>query len=424
MGTELSAGLTTFLTLSYILIVNPQILSAAGMPFDGVLFATCAASGAATLIMGLWARLPVALAPGMGLNAFFALVVVPMLVKAGHSPDRAWPTALGAVFLSGVIFLVLSLFRGRELLFGAIPATLKLAIGGGIGLFISLIGFENGALVRAHPATLVTLGDLHSAPALLTLLGLLVNAVLLARGVRGAVLFGMLAVTAVAILVGQATLPTSWVALPAPSSTFLKLDIAGAFRFGLLNAILAFTFVDIFDTVGTLIGVSRQGRLLDAEGKLPRLSQALLADAIGTILGALCGTSTITSYLESAAGIAAGGRTGLTAVTVAFLFFAALLFSPVFRAVPKSATAPVLILVGALMLSHLRHLEWDDLTEVIPAFLTITGIVFAFSIAEGLAFGFLSYALIKLFAGRAREVSGLCWVMAALFAARYLLVAR
>ncbi|MBW2733467.1 MAG: NCS2 family permease [Deltaproteobacteria bacterium] len=420
--TEVIAGTTTFMTMAYILVVNPQILSTTGMPFDAVLFATAICSGLATLIMGLWARYPIALAPGMGLNAYFAFVVAPQLATVTGSKEAGWQAALGAVFFSGALFFLLSLFRVREAIINGVPASLKMAISGGIGLFIALIGFQNGGLVKAHPVTLITTGDLHSSKAWLTLLGLLIVAALMARGFRGAALVGIVAITVLAVALGEAAMPGSVGALPSPSKTFFALNIPAAFSAGLLNVVFAFFFVDLFDTIGTLIGVAEQGGFLDEEGRLPRADRALLADAVGTLLGALLGTSTVTSYIESASGIAAGGRSGLSSVVTAALFFLAIFFAPLFRIVPPMATAPVLIVVGALMVANVRKIAWDDLSEAIPAFLTLAGIAFSYSIADGMALGFVSYAAVKALAGHWRHVSVMSWVLALLFVLRYALL--
>ncbi|MCK5800466.1 MAG: NCS2 family permease [Deltaproteobacteria bacterium] len=417
--TEIVAGVTTFMTMSYILVVNPQLLSAAGMPFDGVLFATCVSSALATTLMALLARYPIALAPGMGLNAYFAFVVTPHLAKILGSQEAAWHAALGAVFFSGSLFLILSVFKARERIVDAIPTSLKLAISGGIGLFIAMIGFQNGALIKAHPKTLVTLGDIHSTHALLTLLGLLIIGILLARGVKAAALIGILTITVIAIFTGDTPAPSQIVALPRPHGTFLALDLAGAWRAGLAHIVFAFFFVDLFDTIGTLVGVAEQGDFLDEDGKLPRASGALLADALGTLVGALLGTSTVTSYIESASGIAAGGRSGLASLVTAALFAVALLFSPLLRVVPPMATAPVLIVVGALMIRNVKRIAWDDISEALPAFLTLAGIAFSFSIADGMALGFIAYALIKALAGKHRDVRPTMWILAGLFALRY-----
>ena len=411
-GREIGAGIATFLTMAYIIVVNPSVLAEAGVPFQGALFATCVAAAAATLVMGLVANYPFALAPGMGLNAYFAYSVVGGL-------GVPWQTALGAVFLSGVIFLLLTAGRIRALIVDAIPDPVKHATGAGIGLFIAFIGLRNGGLVEADPATIVRLGQVHSTGALLVLGGLVLSGALMARGRRSAILVGIVAVTAAAMLLGLDPLPQHVFALPEPGSTLLKLDIRGALGLGLLDIVFVFLFVDMFDTVGSLLGLAEQGGYLKEDGTLPRVNRALFADAGGTVVGALLGTSTVTTYIESAAGIGAGGRTGLTAVTVAVLFLLASFFAPLASAVPGIATAPALILVGVLMTRAITRVNWDDLTDALPAFVTAIGMPLTFSIANGIALGFLTYAGVKLVAGRGRQVPWLVWVLAGLFLVRY-----
>jgi AGZA family xanthine/uracil permease-like MFS transporter len=412
VGRELSAGLATFLTMAYIVVVNPALLAEAGVPFEGALFATCIASAAATLIMGLVANYPFALAPGMGLNAYFAYSVVGAL-------GVPWQTALGAVFLSGVIFILLTAGRIRALIVDAIPGPVKHATAAGIGLFIAFIGLRNGGLVVADPATFVRLGAIGAKGPLLVLGGLLLSGALMARGRRSAILVGIASVTVAAMLLGLDPLPRDVFALPDPRGTFLQLDIRGALGLGLLDIVFVFLFVDMFDTVGSLLGLAHQGGFLREDGSLPRVNRALAADAGGTMIGALLGTSTVTTYIESAAGIGAGGRTGLTAVTVAFLFILASFFAPLAAAVPGIATAPALILVGVLMTQAITLVKWHDTTEALPAFITAIAMPLTFSIANGIALGFLTYAGIKLLAGRAREVGWLVWLLAALFLARF-----
>ena len=409
---EVMAGIATFLTMAYIVVVNPSVLSSAGVPFEGALFATCAAAATATLIMGLVANYPFALAPGMGLNAYFAYSVVGAL----HVP---WQTALGAVFLSGVIFMLLTAGRIRALIVDAIPDPVKHATAAGIGLFIAFIGLRNGGLVVADPTTIVRLGEIGSKGPLLVLGGLVLSGALMARGRRSAILVGIAAVTAAAMLLGLDPLPHDVFALPDPSGTLLQLDVRGAIGLGLLDIVFVFLFVDMFDTVGSLLGLAQQGGFLAADGSLPRVNRALAADAGGTMIGALFGTSTVTTYIESAAGIGAGGRTGLTAVTVAVLFVLASFFAPLAAAVPSIATAPALILVGVLMTQAITLVKWHDTTEALPAFVTAITMPLTFSIANGIALGFLTYAGIKLLAGRAREVGWLVWILAALFLVRF-----
>lgn len=410
--TEVAAGVTTFLTMAYIIFVNPAILGEAGVPFAGALFATCLASAVGSLLMGLLANYPFALAPGMGLNAYFTYTVVKGL---GHD----WRVALGAVFLSGVVFLILTLARIRTLIVDAIPLTLKTSVAAGIGLFIAFIGLKNAGVVAASPATFVTLGHITSKPVVLMLIGLLLTAALMSRGYKSAIIIGILAVTAAAIALGIAKPPTTLVQKPDWQSAFLQLDIRGALSVGLLDIVFVFLFVDMFDTIGSLMGLGQQAGYLTADGKLPRVNRALLTDAIATIAGSLFGTSTVVTYIESATGVSEGGRTGLTAVVVAFLFLLATFFAPLAGAIPPIATAPALVLVGALMIRSVLSIKWDDLTEALPAFLTLLAMPLTFSIANGLALGFIFYALLKLLTGRAREASPMVYVLAVLFILRY-----
>jgi len=416
--TELLAGLTTFMTMAYIIFVNPSIVSATGMPFDAVLIATAVSAAFATLCMAFLANYPFALAPGMGLNAYFTYTVV---LGRGIS----WETALGAVFLSGVIFIILSLTRVREAIIDAVPETLKLAVSGGIGLFIAFIGAQNAGWVVNSDATLVTLGKLTETGPALALAGTLLTGGLLALRVRGAILWGILATAVLSVLLGLSPVPTTLVEMPRFSDwqpVLGKLDIPGALRLGLLEIVLVFVFVDMFDTVGTLVGVSTRAGFLDAQGRLPRARQALLSDAIGTVAGSIFGTPTVTSYIESSSGVAAGGRTGLTAVTVAMLFLLSLLFAPVVRMVADVpfATAPALVVVGALMMQVVSRIKWDDASDAIPAFFTIVAMPFSYSIANGIALGFISYVVVKLLAGKGREVPWLTYALAIAFALRFI----
>jgi adenine/guanine/hypoxanthine permease len=410
--TEVEAGVTTFLTMAYILVVNPLILADAGVPIEGALFATAAAAAIGCVLMGVLANYPFALAPGMGLNAYFSYTVV-------LGMGVPWETALGAVFISGVVFTVLTLVRVRELAIRAIPLGLKLATGAGIGLFIAFIGLHNAGIVRASEATLVALGPVREAAPLLALGGLLLTGGLLARGWKSAIIVGIVATAAAAFLLGVAPPPRGVVALPDPSGTFLRMDLSGALALGLLQVVFVFLFVDLFDTVGTLVGLGQQAGALTPEGELPRAQRALLADSVATVAGATLGTSTVTSYIESSTGIAEGGRTGLTAVTAGALFALAVFLSPLAAAVPAVATAPALIVVGSLMLRAVASIAWDDPTEAIPAFLVVVGMPLTFSIADGLALGFVAYPVVKLIAGRGGEVSPLVYGVAALFLLRY-----
>ncbi len=408
---ELLAGLTTFMTMAYVVVVNPRILSEAGMPVDGVLFATCISAAIATLVMGLWANYPIALAPGMSLNAYFTYSIV-----IGRSVP--WQTALGVVFLSGVLFLILTLTNIREQIVNGIPDCLKHGTAAGIGLFIAFIGFRNANIIVANSATFVALGKLSDHEVILALLGVLLIAILMARRIGSAILIGILVVTIAGIPLGVSHWPQHLFSLPHPSGTFLKLDLRSAAKLGLGELVFVFFFVDLFDNVGTLVGVCEEGGFM-RDGKLPHASRALLADAFGTIVGALTGTSTVTSYIESAAGVAAGARTGLGNLLIAALFFGAMFCAPIVAAIPSYATAPALILVGALMCGAVARVKWDDFTDAVPAFLTLIATPLTFSIATGLSMGLLSFTFLKLFSGRAREISPLIWVLSVLFLLRY-----
>jgi AGZA family xanthine/uracil permease-like MFS transporter len=409
---ELLAGLTTFMTMAYVVVVNPRILSEAGMPVEGVLFATCISAAIATLVMGFWANYPIALAPGMSLNAYFTYSIV-----IGRGVP--WQTALGVVFLSGVLFLILTLTNVREQIVNGIPDCLKHGTAAGIGLFIAFIGFRNANIIVANSATFVALGKLSDKQVILALLGVLLIAILMARRVGSAILIGIVAITIAGIPLGVSHWPHHLFSLPHPSGTFLKLDLRSATKIGLGELVFVFFFVDLFDNVGTLVGVCEQGGFL-RDGKLPRASRALLADAFGTIVGALTGTSTVTSYIESAAGVAAGARTGLGNIVIAGLFFAAMFCAPIVAAIPSYATSPALILVGALMCGAVARVKWDDFTDAVPAFLTLIATPLTFSIATGLSMGLLSFTFLKLFSGRAKEISALIWVLSALFLLRYI----
>jgi AGZA family xanthine/uracil permease-like MFS transporter len=414
--TEIMAGVTTFLTMAYIIFVNPAILSNAGMDRDAVFVATCLAAALSCLIMGLYANYPIALAPGMGLNAYFAFTLVKTM-------GLSWQVALGAVFISGVLALLLSVSPVREWLFNAIPKTLKIAISAGIGLFLGIIALENAGIVVAHPATLVTIGDVAKAPVVLAAFGFILMVALDARRVPGSVIIAILVTTALGVIFGVS--PAGGVVAMPPSlaPTFLQLDILGAIYAGLITIIIVLLFVDLFDTAGTLIGVAHRAGLLAPDGTLPRLRKALIADSSATMIGALLGTSNTTSYIESAAGVKAGGRTGLTAVTVAVLFLLALFLAPLAGTVPKYATAPALLFVACLMTRGLMEIDWEDPTEYAPAVVTALSMPLTFSIATGIAFGFITYAGIKLIAGRYREVSVAVAVLAILFLARFAYVA-
>ena len=410
--TEVLAGTTTFLTMAYIIFVNPDILSAAGMPRDAVFVATCLAAAIGSLIMGLYANYPIAIAPGMGLNAYFAFAVV-------GSMGFTWQQALGAVFISGVLFILVSLFRLREWIVNAIPRSLKFAISAGIGLFLAIIGLKNAGLIAGHQATLVTLGDLHQPGVLMAVAGFILIVALEQRKVPGAIIIGILAVTGVSVALGLSKLTGIVAVPPSLAPTFMQLDIAGALNIGLLSVILTFFLVELFDATGTLVGVAHRAGLLDKDGRLPRLKKALLADSTAIVAGAGLGTSSATAYIESAAGTSVGGRTGLTAVVVALLFLAALVFSPLASAVPSYATAPALCYVAVLMIRGLAEIDWEDLTEAAPAVITAITMPFTFSIAHGIAFGFISYAALKLLTGRYRELSPAVAVIAVVFILKF-----
>ena len=406
--TELLAGLTTFLTMAYILFVNPSLLSEAGMDRGAVFVATCLAAAIGSAIMGLVANYPIALAPGMGLNAFFTYTVV---LTMGYT----WQVALGAVFLSGAIFFALSIFKIREWIINSIPLPLRSGIAAGIGLFLAIIALKNAGIVVDHPATLVTLGDLSSGDALLACLGFFVIAGLYYRQVTGAVMIGILLVTVLSIVLGLSKLDGVVSMPPSLMPTLMQLDIAGALDIGLISVIFAFLFVDLFDTSGTLVGVAQKADLLDKDGKMPRVGRALLADSTATMAGAALGTSTTTSYIESAAGISAGGRTGLTALTVAALFLLSLFFAPLAGAVPAFATAPALLFVAVLMTSSLARIDWDDLSVAAPVVVAALAMPLTFSIANGIAFGFIAWTAIKLLAGQWRQLNPALWILSALF---------
>ncbi len=413
---ELLAGLTTFLALAYIVPTNSGILSDAGMPFEAVVMATCISAFFATLLMGLYANYPFALAPGMGLNAYFAYSIV---IGMGVS----WQTALGAVFISGVIFLLLSVTTVREKIINAVPMSLKYAIAAGIGLFLAFIGLQNSGIVVSNPATFVALGDFGSASTLLAIIGLLITAALVVRRVRGGILLGILITTIIGIPMGVTSLPdriVSWPSFATWAPVFGQLDIASALNLGLTTVIFAFFFVDLFDTAGTLIGLSDKAGYLDEKGNLPRVGKALVTDSVGTMVGSVFGTSTVTTYIESSAGIAEGGRTGLTSVTVAVLFLVALVFTPVIAIIPGAATAPALILIGAMMISSLGKIEWEDMSVAIPAFLAMIVMPLTYSIANGIFLSFVAYSFIMLVTGRISESSPIIHALSVLFILKFI----
>lgn len=411
--TEVLAGITTFLTMAYIIFVNPAILADAGIDRGAAFVATCLAAAIGTAIMGLYANYPVALAPGMGLNAYFTYGVV---LGMGHS----WQVALGAVFVSGVLFLILSLLPVREKIINAIPTSQKFAIGAGIGLFLGLIGLKNAGIVVDNPATLVGLGQLMTPLVGMAILGFFLIAILDYRKVPGAIMISILGVTILGIVLGLSPFGGIVSAPPSLAPTFLAMDISGALSLGLLTIVFAFLMVDLFDTAGTLVAVAPRAGLLDADGKLKRLGKALLADSTATVAGAALGTSTTTSYIESAAGIRVGGRTGLTAVVVAILFVLAIFFAPLAGSIPAYATAPALIFVACVMASSLARVDWEDLTEYLPAVVTAIMMPFAFSIATGIGLGFITYVVIKTATGRVKDVHPVMAAVAFVFLLKFI----
>jgi AGZA family xanthine/uracil permease-like MFS transporter len=421
--TEAAAGFTTFLTMVYIVVVNPAILSEAGMPAGAVAIATCLAAGLGCILMGLVSNYPLALAPGMGLNAYFTYTVV----KGMGVP---WETALGCVFLSGLAFLVLTVAGVRQLVVNAIPRSLFAAVAGGVGLFIAFIGLKDAGVIVSNPATSVGLGDLTAPTAGVAMIGLVAIAALQAWRVKGAILIGILATAALAWALGLAHPAPAAYSLGALSGTAFKLDVPAALnlRSGLgvtlVEIVFVFLFVDLFDNVGTLVAVTKKAGLVEADGTIPRLNRILLVDSAATMIGAVAGTSTVTSYIESAAGVAAGGRTGLTSVVVGALFLVTLAFAPLVQAIPAAATAPALILVGALMIGAVAEVDWADPTLAIPAFLILITIPLTYSIANGLAFGITSYALLALLTGRARWRDWLMYLLAGLFVVRFIYLAK
>lgn len=411
--TELLAGLTTFLTMAYIIFVNPSILGDAGMPKDSVFVATCCAAAIGTIIMGLYANYPIALAPGMGLNAYFAYAVV-------KGMGFTWQVALGAVLVSGCLFLFVTLFKIREWIVNGIPHSIRTAITAGIGLFLAIISLKNCGIIAANPATFITLGNLHQTPVVLAVIGFFIIVALDKWKVRGAILIGILTVTILSFIFGGNQFGGVFSAPPSISPTLFKLDVKGALSVGILNVVLVFFLVELFDATGTLMGVANRAGLLDNNGKMQRLSKALLADSTAIVAGAFLGTSSTTAYIESAAGVQAGGRTGLTALTVAVLFLACLFIAPLAGAVPAYATAPALFYVSCLMLRELVDISWDDTTESVPAVITALLMPFTYSIANGVAFGFISYAGLKLLCGRAKEVPIVIWIIAAIFLFKFI----
>ncbi|NKF49686.1 NCS2 family permease [Shewanella sp. WXL01] len=410
---EVVAGLTTFLTMAYIIFVNPMMLADAGMDQGAVFVATCLAAALGCLIMGLVANYPIALAPGMGLNAFFTYTVVG---EMGYS----WETALGAVFMSGVCFLILSLVRIREWIVNSIPMSLRFGIAAGIGLFLALIGLKSAGIVVASPATLVTMGDITSFPALMAALGFFLIIAMVYRGMKAAVILSIIIITILGMIFGDVQYAGLVSTPPSIAPTFMKMDLSSVLEISMISVIFAFLFVDLFDTSGTLVAVAQRGGFLDDKGRLPRVKRALTADSVATIAGATMGTSTTTSYIESTAGVSAGGRTGLTAVIVGLMFIACLFISPLAGMVPPYATAGTLFYVAILMMSGLVNVEWEDITEAAPVVVTCLLMPLTFSIANAIGFGFISYAAIKLMTGRVKDLNAGILVIAALFVIKFI----
>jgi AGZA family xanthine/uracil permease-like MFS transporter len=412
LETEILAGVTTFLTMAYIVFVNPEILGVAKMPFEGVFIATCLSAAIGCFLMAFLANYPIALAPGMGLNAYFAFGVVG---KMGHS----WQVALGCVFISGMIFLLISVLPIREWVIRAIPKSLKMAIAAGIGLFLALLALKNANILASDPATLVTHGKLTAWPAIMAAIGFAIIVALESRRVPGGVIIGIMAIATLSNFAGHHNFTGIVSMPPSIEPVFMKMDLAGAFNAGLLIVVFAFLFVDLFDNTGTLIGLAHRGGFMSSDGTVPRMRQALIADSAAAMVGAVLGTSTTTSYVESAAGINAGGRTGLTAATVGVLFLVALFLAPLAKSIPAYATAPALLYVACLMARGLIDIEWNDLTEAAPAVVTAVAMPFTFSVADGIAFGFITYSGIKLAAGRMRELHPVVLILSVLFILKY-----
>jgi adenine/guanine/hypoxanthine permease len=415
--TEILAGFTTFMTMAYIVFVNPSILHQTGMPLAAVTAATCISAAAGSLLMGAFAKYPIALAPGMGLNAYFTYVVV----KGMGVP---WQAALGAVFVSGIAFFVLTLLGVRQLIISAIPFELYSAVAAGVGLFIALIGFRNSGIIVPSASTTVTLGNLRAPSTALAVFGLLLIGTLLAWRVRAAMVIGILTTTIIGLVIGVAQWSPHTYVLGDLSATAGKLDVRSTLRLGFLEIVFVFLFIDLFDNIGTLLAVGKKAGLFDHAHQIPRVNRILLSDATATIVGSFTGTSTVVSYIESAAGVAAGGRSGVTAIVTGLLFVAALFVAPLVGAIPDAATAPALIVVGSLMMTVVREIDWQDAEIAIPAFLTMFAIPLTFSIANGLAFGFTAYTVLKLARGKFREVNWLVYILTALFVARFVYLAQ
>ena len=413
--TEVIAGITTFLTMAYILAVNPSILSATGMDANALFTSTAIAAIVGTLIMALWAKLPFALAPGMGLNAFFAFSVV---LGMGYS----WQFALTAVLIEGIIFILLTLYNVREAIVDSIPKWVKTAISAGIGLFIAFIGLQNAGVVVKNDATLVHLGDITTGSALLAMIGLVVTSVLIVKKIKGDLLIGIVLTALIGIPMGITQINGIVSTPPSIAPIFFQFEFANILSFDMLIVVFTFLFVDIFDTLGTLVGVSTKANMLDKNGNVPNIKKAFMADALGTTFGAMLGTSTVTTYVESAAGVSEGGRTGMTSLITAICFAVALFFAPVFLAIPGAATAPALILVGLFMIAPIKELDFNDYSESIPAFICILAMPLTYSIAEGITLGVLSYVFINALAGKFKKLSIGMYILAILFILKYIFI--
>ena len=415
--TEIIAGLTTFMTMAYIIAVNPSIVSTIdGIGMQPMIIATALSAAFATLCMAFLANYPFALAPGMGLNAYFTYTIV---LKMGLS----WQQALGAVFISGLIFLILTLTNIRQMIINAMPMTLKSAVSAGIGLFIAFIGMQNAEVVINSDATLVTIGEMTNPSTMLAILGLIITGLLMAKDFKGSILMGILTTTLIGIPLGVTKVPSTIFKIPSFANwapVFMKADIMGALNEGILTIVFVFLFVDLFDTTGTLVGVSQQAGFLDEDGELPRADRALLSDSIGTMAGSMMGTPTVTTYVESASGVAQGGRTGLTGVVVAICFILSIFFTPIIQIIPSAATAPALIIVGSLMLKNIVKIPWDDIAEALPAFVTIIAMPFTYSIATGISLGFILYPIVKFFHGEGDDLHWMIYVLCVLFILKYI----
>ncbi|MBQ9221299.1 MAG: NCS2 family permease [Succinivibrio dextrinosolvens] len=413
VSTELLAGLTTFVAMAYIIFVNPSILEASGIPREAAIAATLWSAGLCSIAMGLFSNLPIGVAPGMGINAFFAFYVCGTM-------GLSWQTALGAVFVSGVVFLILTITKLRILIIKAVPDSIKAAVVVGIGMFLAIIGFSSAGIVVKSDATMVTLGHIGDGKVFLSIIGMLLISVLLAYKIKGALIYGILAVTVLGMIFGLTPAPTSVsdvfsFNIPSFADTFMQMDVMGAINYGLVTVIFTFTVVELFDNICTLIGVTKDAGLMDKKGNVAGMEKALLTDSVGTMASAVLGTCTVTSYVESTTGIKEGGRTGLTAVVVGLGFFLAFVFAPLAGLIPAFATAPAIIIVGSMMMRNIKDINFSDITESIPAFLTIAMMPLSYSIGNGFGFGFISYCLIKTFTGHIKEISPVMWLISIMF---------